>query len=66
MDPIAYMQVKMEDVIRRESRDQSALMAEKYLSKFDTSCVQRSFCEVGTTLAKDATQEERAAELAVE
>ena len=49
VDPVAYMQL----TVRRESRDQSALMAEKYLDQFETSCVQRSFCQVAATTKQD-------------
>ena len=40
-------------MVVREARDQSAILAENYLAMYDMSCVQRSFCEVGTALRLD-------------
>ena len=51
MDPLNYLQAKLEEVVHRESRQQSAILAETYLSmsEYEMQCMQRSFCEVAVT-----------------
>ena len=43
-----FLQRTIEEVITEEAKDQSAILAENYLNLYEMSCVQRSFCEVGT------------------
>ena len=49
------LQKTLRKVDVKESLDQSAILAENYLQMYDMSCVQRSFCEVGTTSRVDFT-----------
>ena len=51
MDPLNYLQAKLEEVVHRESRQQSAILAENYLSKseHEMQCMQRNFCEVAVS-----------------
>lgn len=46
IDPLTYLQEKLEDLVKLEAREQSTKMAEKYLGSYDVSCIQRSFCEI--------------------
>ena len=52
-DPLEFLQKTLDNVVAKEARDQSAVLAENYLKMYDMSCVQRSFCEVATMSRMD-------------
>ena len=43
-----FLQNKLEATVRHVSKDQNVLMANNYLDNFETTCIQRSFCEVAS------------------
>ncbi|TRY78482.1 hypothetical protein TCAL_12051 [Tigriopus californicus] len=54
------------DMVRRQSRQQAVMMAERLLSKDIDVCMQREFCKFGTYREEEATDETEAARNTIE
>jgi hypothetical protein len=52
-------------IVLREAREQSALMAENYLTNYDNNCIKKSFCEVATTARIFDQDQSKAAKMSV-